>query len=198
MTPPLTTAAGVTTSRVGVYPIYHLQNLGNLAYTDPNYTSRKHAVRGRQADDPAGASDDHRRQPDASLWRGEPLADLHATVASSTTSGAESRIDRHAQYFDPRNRDQPGRVLPDHGQGRDIVVAELHVYVRVRHADCGAGGPDRHGRKRDPHLRRLNPTLTCNITGFVNNQTAATSDLTGTPGVSISGDPGQPGRVLSQ
>ena len=33
------------------------------------------------------------------------------------------------------------------------MVAELHVYVRVRNADCGAGGPDRHECLRDPFLR---------------------------------------------
>ena len=37
-----------------------------------------------------------------------------------------------------------------------------------------------------------NPTLNCNITGFVNNETAATSDLTGTPGVSSAATPASP------
>ena len=191
--PDIQTTAVDYTSGAGVYHIT-IHDLGNLKYTDPNsnYTFQNALfVGGMLTIQPApltitavnvtrlyGQTNPALTPQYSGFVNGETVAtsDLTGSPSLSTTATTASAAGTYSIVVGRGSLASTDYTLSYEPGTLTIIPAVLTVTAGNAIRAYGAA----------------NPTLNCNITGFVNNETAATSDLTGTPGVSSAATPASP------
>ncbi len=161
-----------------------IHDLGSLAYTDPNYTLvNAPLVRGKLTIQTVpltisansltrvyGSANPLLTYTITGFVNGETASspDLTGTPSVSTVATATSPVGSYPITIKVGKLWSPNYTFTF--ESGTLIVAPAVLTVTAGNATRAYGA--------------VNPTLNCNITGFVNNQTEATSDLTGTPGVS--------------
>ncbi len=181
--PDVTTTAVDYTSPAGIYPISITQNLqGPLSYADPNYTlANAPFVDGKLTIETVplevivnsltrvyGSANPSLTCYYSGFVNNESQSVLTGMPSVSTVATATSPVGSYSITVKVGSLWSPNYTFTF--ESATLTVAPAVLTVTAADATRAYGA--------------TNPTVSCDITGFVNNQTEATSDVTGSPIIS--------------